>query len=82
MDATARAKPLNALTLAALPVAVAALEEEIRYLDDALEAINLRSDKTVNGSPFAKKLTAKRDALVRSREWLQSKIDSEKKPDA
>lgn len=63
----ARAKPLNANTLAALPVGITAWNDEIEYLDGAI---------ATSPAHIIVRLTAKRDALIRARDWLQSKIDS------
>lgn len=68
-----RAKPLNALTLAALPVGVAAWDDEIAYLADALKG---------QLSPFIReRLAAKHAALVRSREWLAAKLAATTHPE-
>jgi hypothetical protein len=62
----ARAKPLNANTLAALPEGVRVWNDQIEYLDSAIAT-----------TPSLKAhFTAKRDALIRARDWLQSKIDT------
>lgn len=72
--ATPRAKPLNANTLTALPVGIEVWNEEIAYLDNALT----RQDHAVAAdSTLRAKFTLKRDTLIRCRDWLQSKLDSE-----
>lgn len=63
----ARAKPLNANTLAALPVGITAWNDEIEFLTSAIATCPAR---------LIPKLTAKRDALIRARDWVQSKIDT------
>lgn len=68
----ARAKPLNALTIAALPVGLEAWDDEIAYLNDTLQGKVSDTLRT--------HLTAKRDALVRSREWVASKVAAESTP--
>lgn len=68
-----RAKPLNALTLAALPVGVAAWDDEIAYLADAL-----KGELTPK---IRDHLKTKHAALVRSRDWLVAKIAAESHPE-
>lgn len=66
----ARAKPLNALTRAALPYGVQIWDDQIAYLNDAI------TGSCRDNPALVKQFTEHRDQLVRSREWLQSKLDS------
>lgn len=63
-----RAKPLNSLTRAALPRGIEAWDDEIDYLKNAIS--------NTSNEGLLLSLKTKHDALVRSREWLQSKLDS------
>lgn len=72
-EAPARAKPLNARTLAALPAGVKVWDDQIAYLNDALT--DTRGIYSLPAKLRAQ-FTEQRDALLRAREWLQSKIDS------
>ncbi len=68
-EPAARAKPLNALTLAALPLAVATLQDQVEYLNDPLLVPGLAKE-------LHARWTKQRADLQRSIEWIQSKIDT------
>jgi hypothetical protein len=73
VSAAPRAKPLNALTLAALPVGLEAWDAEIAYLADALQ----RTDSAALVPALRGRFQAKHAALVRARDWLAAKIAAE-----
>lgn len=67
----ARAKPLNVNTLAVLPYGIEVWNDQIQYLTDALSSNTLPALE----ASFKKK----RDDLILARDWLQSKIDVERR---
>lgn len=72
MERALRAKPLNAHTRAALPVGIKVWDDQIAYLTEALNE-NARTGYKL--TPKIRMLfEEQRRALIRSREWLASKI--------
>ena len=68
----ARAKPLNAKTLAALPTGLQVWADQIEYLNEAL-GDNARRGYTLPAR-LREQFTTQRDELVRAREWLESVV--------
>lgn len=63
-----RAKPLNAKTRESLKVALNTLVDECAYLNDTLAGSTNKS--------LVERLTTKRDHLIRSGQWIESKLAS------
>ena len=70
--APARAKPLNANTLAALPYGVTVWNDQIEYLADIIA----NADFATRNAAFRDRIRRQHADLIRARDWLQSKIDS------
>lgn len=71
-ETAARAKPLNANTLAALPYGIRVWNDQIEYLADILANEDFK-----NWPADRRERIQKQHAdLIRARDWVQSKIDT------
>ena len=77
IDRALRAKPLNARTLAALPVGIKVWDDQIEYLTEALRDASKAGGCYQLPGSVRELFEAQRADLIRAREWLASKVAAE-----